>query len=84
MDLSTGQTEKLLSCKDISDINSVIAMEDVVICGCEQGKLVVIDKITKKYIIIQTGNNEAITQLLKVNEREFLSLYQNSITVWKC
>lgn len=84
MDLSTGQTENLLSCKDISDINAVIAMEDVVICGCEQGKLVVIDKITKKYIIIQTGKNEAITQLLKVNEREFLSLYQNSITVWKC
>ena len=84
MDLSTGQTEKLLSCKDISDINAVIAMEDVVICGCEQGKLVVIDKITKKYIIIQTGENEAITQLLKVNEREFLSLYQNSITLWKC
>lgn len=84
MDLSTGQTEKLFSCKDISDINTVIAMEDVVICGCEEGKLVVIDKITKKYIIIQTESNKAITQLLKVNEREFLSLCENSITIWKC
>lgn len=84
MDLSTGQTEKLFFCKEISNVYSVISMEDKVICGCEKGKIVVIDIITKKYIIIQTETNNDIKELLKVNEREFLSVIGNSITIWKC